>query len=692
MTNLSSELEKIIEEESSTLSKVLLSLVTQINRVSSRLRIEQDRARELTSELVESRRAEDKAMLASDEAVSHALKDQRFVELETLKKLTNKPYFARVVVEEEDGNGKIVEFEYKIGFETNLDCRIIDWRKAPLSKLYYQYREGDDYCEEIQGRERVGQVILRHRLEIDNGQLNKIGGNFGELIRENKSEKWLLTASRARGSGSYSQLPDVLSLITAEQFVAITENAKTAVLIQGIAGSGKTTVAIHRLAWLLESDNSDITPFDSAIIVLSPAIKTYIKNSLGSIGAGEVRVFNFDEWVSFSITGSTLPLTNATDQCPLTIQRVKLSKALLSIFEEVVNANYLKNSSIAGKEQLILDYSKAIEESLLKTRTIIERDKTKLIDAESIKRTLQRQLRNRELGVIDSVDYPLIMRFFQITRGSIYLPNAKYGLYKHLVIDEVQDLSHVHLACIGNSVDSTKQLTLVGDVAQTINSNSGFPGWEEVIKSFNSNEETAKFLQLEVSFRSTLPIMKLGDHVLKRMLVTEGRDGRTPIWFHGNTEDNIIESIIQWLSKAIEKYPSALTAVLCKNPEESRYIYSLLSPTFGQTIRLDDNGFFSLDEGIIVSEIAQVKGLEFCNVALWNVSSKNYRDSVEQDSNLLYVGITRAEENLSIYTTGSYSKLLPNPNSSIIRYVEIVEEVEETDKELVIEQSMYDEY
>ena len=91
-----------VEEEEKILKETLDSLKKQTSHTSHRFRVESVRARDLTTDLVLATRSEDKAMLASDEAVSHALRDQRKENLEVLAKQIEKPYFARIILEEDD--------------------------------------------------------------------------------------------------------------------------------------------------------------------------------------------------------------------------------------------------------------------------------------------------------------------------------------------------------------------------------------------------------------------------------------------------------------------------------------------------------------------------------------------------------------------------------------------------------------
>jgi len=221
----------LIELEERELAAVQSSLVTQRREGERRFLVEKDRSRELTAQLVGSRRAEDKHQLASDEALSHRMRDSKHEEISDIEKLIENPYFARVQIEEEI-NGKVKQIAYKLGLRGNTETRIIDWRKAPISKLYYEYQEGEEYCELIQGREREGIILKRVKVKIENGTLIEIINSEGAFYLDGTD--WKKGAAPTKGATA-GRMPDVLSLISKEQFQSITEEADSPVLIQGVA-------------------------------------------------------------------------------------------------------------------------------------------------------------------------------------------------------------------------------------------------------------------------------------------------------------------------------------------------------------------------------------------------------------------------------------------------------------------------
>jgi DNA helicase-2/ATP-dependent DNA helicase PcrA len=265
--------------------------------------------------------------------------------------------------------------------------------------------------------------------------------------------------------------------------------------------------------------------------------------------------------------------------------------------------------------------------------------------------------------VYDWNDDALLLRIYQLRKGGVLNERNQIGTYGHILVDEVQDLSPIELATIIASVKAHKDLTLVGDASQNLDHTQAFPGWEVLRKHWNFNEEMSKYVSLEVSHRSTLPIMRLADHIQRRDIVRSGRPGRTPIWFKCRDESQGIEHILKWLSKASELYPTKIAAVICADPQDASFAYKMLQPTFGPRVRRGDAYSFSFEEGILVTDVRQVKGLEFYSVLLWNPSAATYGSS-ELANNLLYVAVTRAEENLCIVTWDRPARALPTFGAS----------------------------
>jgi DNA helicase-2/ATP-dependent DNA helicase PcrA len=754
---ISEEALKMLKEEEESLSKVLASLREQLSSTRRRLGIDADTVQIYEEQIRSSRLEEDRQQLASEQIVAQRLSEMKRDEVSIIEKLLDRPYIARIVLEEEHPNGKIQKIEYKIGLQPNIDCRIIDWKKAPLSKLYYEFKEGEEYSEVIQGRERNGKVIVRNKIEIAKGELKKVSCRFGDFILENGEWK---EASGIRRAKDYGSLPDVLSLITPEQFKAITDDANSAVMIQGVAGSGKTTVAMYRLAWLLQREDSDFKPEESVIIVRSGVLKAYIKRSLPHLGLVDesgrgVEVLTYTEWAERTLS-TVYPEVLAKNKIihnipngihPLGIERVKRSMAMLTALEnyalkqkrrviedieQTVDLDKFSSSTRKDfaqlKDQLsvtpparipnpslitvlrafisecdanhnlastILANGLTLVQHLIKIRSrcelywqdavdiltksdeLLRQDESGLLDRGLIAAARDTMQQSGEAQTFDAAEDAVLLRLYQLKNSAVCLPDKTKGLYKHIVVDEVQDFSPVELATVIGAVSNLSQLTVVGDSAQELHTESTFPGWEKLRTFWKIGDSLSQFMTLTVSYRSSFQIMQFADHILGERRTTDGRQGQAPLWFKCLNENSGVTEALGWLTRVSEKYPDSITAVVCRTTREASVVNSLLEPTFGSLVRLGTDEGFSFEEGIIVCAIEQIKGLEFPHVLIWNPSNENYPKSA-QSKNLLYVAATRAEEHLALVTWGRQSHLLPDPYSKLVRLKE--EELEEPDE------------
>lgn len=643
--------QQLIEIEERYLSDVLTILKKQNISDSNKFDIERRKARELTSELVNARQAEDKQLIASDEAVAHALSHKKAKDLDITENMLDSPYFARLILKEEV-NGKIVEREYKLGKFANADCRIIDWRKAPIAKIYYEYKEGEEFFEEVQGQDREGTVDKKVIVNIKKSVLKSFSCKEGRFLKVDG--KWEYGNKNEKTKTDNGQLPDVLSLISSEQFNLITQNVNTAILLQGVAGSGKTTVALHRLSWLIAQNDLNCNPANCIIIAESPALRKYIQNSLEALELSEVKVTNFSEFAlpllrtlgsDFFYDDQTIKRPNK--KCPQSVSRFINSLAVLDYLES-------ENFKVENVNPFLV-----LVELCKNANKLIELDKTRLIDKELINDSFEVISNFYNEKVIDQNLESILIKVIQIQSKN----NKKFD---HILIDEVQEASPVKLACFLSSVSSASKLTLVGDTAQAFENEKSFPGWDALKSRWENKESETEYISLKISHRSTLPIMKLADFVQDRKIVTEGRKGRVPIHFIQNSEESAVKAAIDWLSIALERYPNQLTLVICANNHEAKELESFLKPNFGSQVRLETSNNFSFDAGIIISTVRYVRGLEFTNVLIWNVSKQNYPNN-PMTRNALYVAITRAEENLCLINYGKPSLLLPSGRVKLTR-------------------------
>ncbi len=294
-------------------------------------------------------------------------------EMERLQQLANRraqastapvdslsPYFGRMVLEEGDRKREVL-----IGKSTYLDSRtgirIVDWRDAPVSRLFYRYEEGDDYDENFGGREVHGNVLTRRSLAIIEGSLRRIVAPQGTFLK--RRERWERAGASTRLSGGagaadrpdhYHQpgklgigrdgdgraekfLPEIAALIDPRQFELITKASSGLVVIQGGAGSGKTTIGLHRLAYLAFEDAKRFKIDRMLVVVFNEALARYISKVLPALGVAGVPVVTYDTWAQ-KLRHVHLPRVprKYNDETPNVVVRLKKHPAMLRAIDAYV--------------------------------------------------------------------------------------------------------------------------------------------------------------------------------------------------------------------------------------------------------------------------------------------------------------------------------------------------------------------
>lgn len=634
---------KIAEDEDQRWRSVHASIVEEVRR--TRVDYEQDRhlARDLTSQIVAARRDEDKAALASDEAVAHGLTRLRKAKSTGLESLAEQPYFARVVTQEDSR-----DVEFRLGTASFPAQRIIDWRKAPISKLYYDYREGDNFCETIQGIDREGTIKLRRGYKGIENELHRIETPQGILTHTQSG--WELqkgTAQLSRTEEQDGHLPPILSLITSEQFGLITGDIVKPIVIQGIAGSGKTTVALHRLAWLLHEDNSSSRPERCLVVMYNRSLKAYVENTLPELKIDKVPIRTFTQWADQLLN----ELIGPRPRGPLTKGRetelFKSSNVCLKLLFDYVSKN--PHQSVSFVEDLMTFYRSLLAQDIIWRKWDL------------VKKELKEQI-NR--NVCDLQDDALLLHLIYAEHG--YYPSKKpenLGVCDHIVIDEAQDFGMVEIRALLNAIDRDKTVTIVGDVAQKIVGGRDFGSWEQLLNEAGFTDTAP--IALTVSYRSTQEIMSLaakvrGTPISASEAYSSGRSGPVPNLIKVDHPSMMANRIGQWVAARIKDSTKSLSAVICRWPKHAQDLVDELRKIGYSSVRLGYRDQFDFSPGVVITNVQQVKGLEFRNVLVVEPSLENYQASNPEEQNLLYVAVTRAEVRLDFIGCKKPTALLPN--------------------------------
>jgi len=297
------------------------------------------------------------------------------------------PYFGHMSLQEQvaysgraggsaRGKPTIRRRDVLIGSRSYVDSgdgiRIVDWRHAPISRLYYRYSEGDGYEEELGDQLVEGTMATRRAVSIVHGALVRVSAPQGTFVRTKDGrwkrataygsrleteKKWSLhkgaPAEARLGIGADGELrrdkhlPAIAALLDEQQFALIAslagdpgrgEKAGTGlVAIQGSAGSGKTTVGLHRVAYLAFQEPQRFRPDKIMVVVPNDALTHYVARVLPSLGVEGVRVTTFARFAS-RLVAHLFPRLPAklSEETPPVVSRAKSHSSMLRSIERIV--------------------------------------------------------------------------------------------------------------------------------------------------------------------------------------------------------------------------------------------------------------------------------------------------------------------------------------------------------------------
>lgn len=261
------------------------------------------------------------------------------------------PYFAHLCLEEKGKRRDVL-----LGHQSFLEFRqspITDWKHAPVSRIFFSYREGEDYEEEFPGRIAKGTVVKRRVVTIHNGELLRIHA-AGKSFRKLESGLWIydrqgLTPTLGGGAGSANRAlqsglgltntpaPEVSALLDPDQFRLLTADYDDPLLVLGGAGCGKTTIALHRIAYLRFKDPEHFPSHKILVVVPEEGLVRLSRKLLASLGLTDLEVMTFDDWAEAQARRmiKNLP-SRVSTYVPSNVSRVKRHPLLLSLFPEIV--------------------------------------------------------------------------------------------------------------------------------------------------------------------------------------------------------------------------------------------------------------------------------------------------------------------------------------------------------------------
>ena len=214
-------------------------------------------------------------------------------ELNSLKRARTKPYFARIDFQREGFHAKEILYIGKTSLYSREDQEqiIVDWR-SPISNLYYEGRLGEVLYESY-AESYNGYLSLKRQFMIEDGELEEIRDidltTTDELLQDSLSKS------------SSNRLTEIISTIQEEQNRIIRADLNKPIIVQGAAGSGKTTIALHRISYFIYQYKENFIPEQLMILAPSRLFIDYISEALPDLGVEKVQQTTFQEYVQSCI-------------------------------------------------------------------------------------------------------------------------------------------------------------------------------------------------------------------------------------------------------------------------------------------------------------------------------------------------------------------------------------------------------
>ena len=585
--------------------------------------------------------------------------------LQRLFRIQNKPYFGSIRFKEE---GSEEEDNIYIGIthvEDKLDYYVHDWR-SPICSMFYDYETGPASYKAPSGIIK-GNIIKKRQYIIEDAELKHIFDNdlniSDSLLQEVLAEE------------SSDKMKNIVNTIQEEQNKVIRNTEDKNLIVEGIAGSGKTSVALHRIAFLLYRI-PNLTSSNVVVFTPNKVFSEYISNVLPELGEDNTYDMTFYDLLCQNIN-EYKEIENFTDFISRyykgNVDNYDMVKYKQS--DEIIKDidNYINNLLSTIKFNDKLEYDNFIEIDTEELNNMLNYKYNRFPLFERIKEISKRIASNNYEGSTKNassiekklkellnikLDLKTIFNNFYQSEYSKYKDkvNDKYLYYedacvflyiksllvgfntnhviKEIVIDEAQDYNKLQYLIIKKTF-KTSNYTILGDTNQTINPYYKYTSLEELTSIF----ESSKYITLTKTYRSTGKIIDYTNKILGLNHVTAIRnDKASDIIFRNNiTKNNFLTDInnLKTISKSI--------AIITKNDKEAEEVYNMLKNDL-DIMLIDGFGHIKRDLVVVPSYVA--KGLEFDSVIIYTDEDNKYQ---EKDKYLFYVACTRAQHNLIIY-------------------------------------------
>ena len=627
-----------------------------------------------------------------------------------LEKMIKSPYFARIdfKFDDEDEFEKIYIGRSSLRKNSYQEMYVYDWR-SPIASVFYRFMTGEAFYDAPCGRV-TGELNLKRQYEIKNGTLEYFFDSDVQIVDE--------FLRQLLSQNTTAKMKAIVETIQHEQDVVIRDMENDLLMVQGVAGSGKTSIALHRAAYLMyQGLQTKLSANNIMIISPNSIFEQYISNVLPELGEDNVISSVFEDILSELLNGRKIQSRNDFLENLIVNSKYKeisrnsiefktssffreiLDQFLIDIprqwieFEDVyyegkcvVSGQILKDKILGRSETPLGIKLEQLEDYILEQIFGTGKGRGHKEEKNLIKQEIQKFIK------IDIVElYKILFSneayFYSLLQNSNPSQNIK-NIWKYtkenleadsLYYDDAIAIAYLYLKIYGtNKYKNIKQVVideaqdyypLQYEIFNLVFSNAKFTilgdmkqtlAKKEDISFYEQiqkilNKKKSSLIMLDKSFRCTNEILNFSLKFIEQSSQIKS--------FNRNGDSPKVyiadnsEIFIDEIVKEInlcQEKGFQSICLICKTEKNSTYLFNKIKHKLD--IQLIKNGSASDLQGVFILPVYMSKGLEFDTVLICDADSQNYHD--EDDKNLLYVACTRALHKLSLFCENEVSPLI----------------------------------
>ena len=627
-----------------------------------------------------------------------------------LEKMIKSPYFARIdfKFDDEDEVEKIYIGRSSLRKNSYQEMYVYDWR-SPIASVFYRFMTGEAFYDAPCGRV-TGELNLKRQYEIKNGKLEYFFDSDVQIVDE--------FLRQLLSQNTTAKMKAIVETIQHEQDVVIRDMENDLLMVQGVAGSGKTSIALHRAAYLMyQGLQTKLSANNIMIISPNSIFEQYISNVLPELGEDNVISSVFEDILSALLIGRKIQSRNDFLENLIVNSKYKeisrnsiefktssffreiLDQFLIDIprqwieFEDVyyegkcvVSRQILKDKILGRTETPLGIKLEQLEDYILEQIFGTGKGRGHKEEKNLIKQEIQKFIK------IDIVElYKILFSneayFYSLLQNSNLSQGIK-SIWEYtrenleadrLYYDDAIAIAYLYLKIYGtNKYKNIKQVVideaqdyypLQYEIFNFLFSNAKFTilgdmkqtlAKKEDISFYEQiqkilNKKKSSLIMLDKSFRCTNEILNFSLKFIEQSSQIKS--------FNRNGDSPKVyiadnsEIFIDEIVKEInlcQEKGFQSICLICKTEKNSIYLFNKIKHKLD--IQLIKNGSVSDLQGVFILPVYMSKGLEFDAVLICDADSQNYHD--EDDKNLLYVACTRALHKLSLFCENEVSPLI----------------------------------